>query len=83
MTTEATCPYTGSQLNKEGTYSTDWWPNQLDLGVLRAHSSLSDPMGHEFDYAEEFSKLNIKAVKKDIEVMMTTSQEWWPADYGH
>jgi len=83
MTTEATCPYTGSKLNTAGTYNTDWWPNQLDLGVLRAHSSLSDPMGDEFDYAEEFSKLNIKAVKKDIEALMTTSQEWWPADYGH
>jgi catalase-peroxidase len=83
MTTEATCPYTGSQLNKAGTYSSDWWPNQLDLGVLRQHSSLSDPMDEDFDYAKEFAKLNIKAVKKDIEALMTTSQEWWPADYGH
>jgi catalase-peroxidase len=86
MTTEATaaqCPYTGSKLNTAGTYNSDWWPNQLDLSVLRAHSSLSDPMGDDFDYAKEFSKLNIKAVKKDIEAMMTTSQEWWPADYGH
>ena len=82
-TTAAQCPYTGSKLNKEGTYNTDWWPNQLDLGVLRQHSPASDPMGEDFDYAEEFSKLNIKAVKKDIEELMTTSQEWWPADYGH
>jgi catalase-peroxidase len=79
----AQCPYTGSKLNKEGTYNTDWWPNHLDLGVLRQHSPVSDPMGENFDYAEEFSKLNIKAVKKDIEELMTTSQEWWPADYGH
>jgi len=79
----AQCPYTGSKLNKEGTYNTDWWPNHLDLGVLRTHSPISDPMGEEFDYAKEFSKLNIKAVQKDIELLMTTSQEWWPADYGH
>ena len=86
MTTEATaaqCPYTGSKLNKEGTYNTDWWPNHLDLGVLRQHSPVSDPMDEDFDYAKEFSKLNIKSVKRDIEVLMTTSQEWWPADYGH
>ncbi|QLL22831.1 catalase/peroxidase HPI [Actinobacteria bacterium IMCC25003] len=83
QTSAAQCPYTGSKLNTEGTYNTDWWPNQLDLGVLRQHSPVSDPMGENFDYAEEFSKLNIKAVKKDIEELMTTSQEWWPADYGH
>ena len=82
-TTAAQCPYTGSKLNKEGTYNTDWWPNALDLGVLRQHSPASDPMGEDFDYAEEFSKLNIKAVIKDIEELMTTSQDWWPADYGH
>ena len=83
QTSAAQCPYTGSKLNKEGTYNTDWWPNHLDLGVLRQHSPVSDPMGEDFDYAEEFSKLNIKAVKGDIEELMTTSQEWWPADYGH
>ena len=90
MTTEsktsasaAQCPYTGSKLNKAGTYNTDWWPNQLDLTVLRSNSSKSDPMDPDFDYAKEFSKLNIKNVKKDIEELMTTSQEWWPADYGH
>ena len=79
----AKCPYTGSKLNKEGTYNTDWWPNRLDLGVLRQNSPASDPMGEDFDYAEEFSKLNLTAVMKDIEELMTTSQEWWPADYGH
>jgi catalase-peroxidase len=79
----AQCPYTGSKLNKAGTYNTDWWPNQLDLTVLRSNTSKSDPMDPDFDYAKEFSKLNIKNVKRDIEVLMTTSQEWWPADYGH
>ena len=79
----AQCPYTGSKLNKAGTYNTDWWPNQLDLTVLRSNSAKSDPMDPDFDYAKEFSKLNIKNVKKDIEELMTTSQEWWPADYGH
>ena len=82
-TVTAQCPYSGSQLNTAGTYNTDWWPNRLDLSVLRANSPVSDPMGEDFDYAKEFSKLNIKAVKKDIEALMTTSQEWWPADYGH
>jgi catalase-peroxidase len=79
----AQCPYTGSKLNKAGTYNTDWWPNQLDLTVLRSNTSKSDPMDPDFDYAKEFSKLNIKNVKRDIEVLMTSSQEWWPADYGH
>jgi catalase-peroxidase len=79
----AQCPYTGSKLNKTGTYNTDWWPNQLDLTVLRSNTSKSDPMDPDFDYAKEFSKLNIKNVKRDIEALMTTSQEWWPADYGH
>ena len=86
MTTEATCPYSvnaGSKLNREGTYNTDWWPNHLDLSVLRQNSPVSDPMGDGFDYAKEFKKLNIKAIQKDIEELMTTSQEWWPADYGH
>ena len=83
MTDSAKCPYTGSKLNKEGTYNTDWWPNQLDLSVLRQHSPVSDPMGEDFDYAKEFKKLDLKKVKKDIEELMTTSQEWWPADYGH
>ncbi len=83
QTSAAQCPYTGSKLNTAGTYNSDWWPERLDLSILRQHSPVSDPMGEDFDYAKEFSKLNIKAVKKDIEAMMTTSQEWWPADYGH
>jgi catalase-peroxidase len=60
-----------------------WWPNQLDLSVLHQHSSLSDPMGEEFNYAEEFKSLNLKAVIKDLHALMTDSQEWWPADFGH
>ena len=61
----------------------DWWPNRLDLKVLRRNSSLSDPMGRDFNYAEEFKTLDLDALKKDIEAVMTTSQDWWPADYGH
>ena len=67
MTEVAQCPYTGSKLNTEGTYISDWWPNQLNLSVLRQHSPASDPMDKDFDYAKEFAKLNIKSVKKDIE----------------
>ena len=62
---------------------TDWWPNRLDLNILRQHSSLSDPMDGHFNYAEEFKTLDLKAVKKDIFEVMTTSQDWWPADFGH
>src|SRR5437870_5823904 len=61
----------------------DWWPDQLDLSVLQAHYPVSDPMGKDFNYAEEFKKLDVEALKKDIEQVMTTSQDWWPADYGH
>jgi catalase-peroxidase len=61
----------------------DWWPNQLDLRVLHAQSGLSDPMGEEFDYAKEFKSLDLKAVIKDLQALMTDSQEWWPADFGH
>ncbi|MFE0642403.1 catalase/peroxidase HPI [Streptomyces sp. NPDC058877] len=61
----------------------DWWPNQLDLQVLHRHSPLSDPMGEEFDYAKEFAGLDVEALKRDVFAVMTDSQEWWPADYGH
>jgi catalase-peroxidase len=61
----------------------DWWPNQLNLGMLHQNSPLSDPMGKEFDYAKEFKKLDLTALKKDLFELMTTSQDWWPADYGH
>jgi catalase-peroxidase len=66
-----------------GTSVRDWWPNQLNLKILHQHSSLSNPMGGDFNYAEEFKKLNLKAVKKDLYKLMTDSQDWWPADWGH
>ena len=81
---EAQCPYTGkSKMASEGTYNKDWWPNQLNLKVLQQNSVEADPMDPDFDYATEFEKLNLKAVKKEIEALMTDSQDWWPADYGH
>ena len=66
-----------------GTSVRDWWPNQLNLKILHQHSSLSNPMGEEYNYAEEFKKLDLEAVKKDLYALMTDSQDWWPADYGH
>ena len=61
----------------------DWWPNQVNLNILHKHSPLSNPMGREFNYADEFKKLDLEAVKKDIYALMTDSKDWWPADYGH
>ena len=66
-----------------GTSVRDWWPNQLNLNILHQHSSLSNPMGEDFNYAEEFKKLDLEAVKNDLYALMTDSQDWWPADYGH
>ncbi|MBT1700965.1 catalase/peroxidase HPI [Fulvivirgaceae bacterium PWU4] len=83
---EAKCPFHNGSLKQVaggGTRNRDWWPNQLKLNILRQHSSLSNPMGENFNYAKEFKSLDLKAVKKDIFELMTTSQEWWPADYGH
>ena len=80
------CPFTGGGLKNAaggGTRNRDWWPNQLKLNILRQHSSLSNPMGKAFNYAEEFKSLDFAALKKDIFDLMTTSQSWWPADYGH
>ena len=80
------CPVMGGT-NKPtaggGTSNRDWWPNQLNLRILHQNSPLSDPMGEAFNYAEEFKKLDLEAVKKDLYVLMTDSQDWWPADYGH
>ena len=84
---ESKCPFSGGTALKQsagaGIKNHDWWPNQLKVNVLRQHSALSDPMGKSFNYAEEFKTLDLSAVKQDIYDLMTTSQEWWPADYGH
>ncbi len=80
------CPFTGGAVNKTaggGRSNRDWWPNQLNLSILRQHSSRSNPMGEDFNYAEEFKQLDLAAVKKDLFDLMTNSQDWWPADYGH
>ncbi len=80
MSTEAKCPFTGAA---PAHTNRDWWPNQLDLSVLHQHSGLSNPMGEEFDYAKEFKSLDLNAVIKDLHALMTDSQDWWPADFGH
>src|SRR5258707_12114501 len=77
---EAKCPFTS---HAPAAMNRDWWPNQLDLTVLHQHSSKSNPMGEEFDYAKEFKSLDLNAVIKDLHALMTDSQDWWPADYGH
>ncbi|HEY3390078.1 MAG TPA: catalase/peroxidase HPI, partial [Prolixibacteraceae bacterium] len=81
------CPVTGAtqkqSVGTSGTKNRDWWPNQLKLNILRQHSSLSNPMGEDFNYAEEFKSLNLEAIKKDLHNLMTDSQDWWPADFGH
>ena len=86
----AKCPFTGATTlsSKQGSAGTgpvnrDWWPNQLKLNILRQHSALSNPMEQTFNYVSEFKSLDLKAVKQDIVDLMTNSQEWWPADYGH
>ncbi|WP_308525925.1 peroxidase family protein, partial [uncultured Veillonella sp.] len=83
---EMKCPVTGHGghgVSAQGTKNSDWWPERLDLGILRQNSELSDPMGKEFDYAKEFESLDLDAVKKDLRALMKDSQDWWPADYGH
>src|SRR5882757_2276675 len=81
MATETKCPF--HHVAGEGTSNRDWWPNQLKLDILHQHSSLSDPMDKDFNYAEALKSLDLAAVKKDLLAVMTTSQDWWPADFGH
>ena len=86
VNSESKCPVTGATAKHGaggGTRNRDWWPNQLKLNILRQHSSLSNPMGKDFNYAEEFKSLDLKAIKKDLQKLMTDSQDWWPADFGH
>jgi catalase-peroxidase len=80
---ETKCPFLGAKVTQEIQSNKMWWPQQLNLGILRQHSSKSDPMGEKFDYAKEFKKLDYKALKKDLKKLMTDSQAWWPADWGH
>jgi len=82
MNEDSKCPVTGSTASG-GKSNRDWWPNQLNLKILHQHSHMSNPMGEEFNYAEEFKKLDLPALKKDLYALMTDSQDWWPADYGH
>ncbi|NVK30497.1 MAG: catalase-peroxidase, partial [Gammaproteobacteria bacterium] len=72
-----------TQAKNGGTTNKEWWPNQLNLGILHQHSAPSNPMGEAFDYAEAFKSLNLEEVKADLTALMTDSQDWWPADYGH
>ena len=86
MSNESKCPVTGrtrEQMTGKGTTNRDWWPNQLNLRILHQHSAKGNPMGADFNYAAEFKKLDLAAVKKDLYALMTDSQDWWPADYGH
>jgi len=83
MNSESKCPFNHGQLAAKGTANRDWWPNQLNLRILHQHSTKSDPMGNSFNYGEEFQSLDLAALKKDIADLMTDSQDWWPADYGH
>jgi catalase-peroxidase len=83
MTETGKCPFTGKAAAGGGTGNRDWWPNQLKIELLHQHSTKSDPMGEEFDYAKEFQSLDYTALKKDLAALMTDSQEWWPADFGH
>ncbi|OGW30239.1 MAG: catalase/peroxidase HPI, partial [Nitrospirae bacterium GWF2_44_13] len=81
MTEQSKCPF--NHTVGDGTSNRDWWPNQLNLKILHQNSHMSNPMGEEFNYAEEFKKLDLEALKKDLYALMTDSQDWWPADYGH
>ena len=81
MTTEAKCPF--DHIAGRGSSNKDWWPNALHVDLLNQHSSRSNPMGEDFDYAKEFKSIDYKALKKDLAAVMTDSKPWWPADFGH
>ena len=86
MSTESKCPVAGGARRHTAAGSSgnaNWWPDQLNLGILHQHDSKSNPMTADFDYAKEFKKLKLKALVKDLHALMTDSQDWWPADYGH
>ena len=86
MSDESKCPVphgSNTRFMGRGTTNRDWWPNQLNLNILHQHTSVSNPMDPDFDYAKEFKKLDLKALKKDLYALMTESQDWWPADWGH
>ncbi|MEZ0265713.1 MAG: catalase/peroxidase HPI [Phycisphaerae bacterium] len=83
MSTEAKCPFNHGATAPTGTTNRDWWPKQLRVDLLHQHSTRSDPMGEAFDYAKEFKSLDFAALKKDLAALMTDSQDWWPADFGH
>src|SRR5690606_18859386 len=83
---EGKCPVTGASHHSKanaGTTNQNWWPNRLNLGILRQNSELSNPMGTKFNYAHEFNSLDYQALKNDLTALMTDSQDWWPADFGH
>ena len=77
------CPVMHGATNASGQGNRDWWPNQLNLRILHQHTPASNPMGPDFNYAEAFQELDLKAVKADLTALMTDSKDWWPADYGH
>jgi len=86
MSNEAKCPFAAGAAKHTiagGPSNADWWPNQLKLSILHQHSAKSDPMGEAFNYAEEFKKLDLDALVRDLTALMTDSQDWWPADWGH
>lgn len=81
---ESKCPaHRLMNVNGGGTRNRDWWPDALKLGILRQHTPVTNPLGGEFDYATAFKSLDYEALKKDITALMTDSQDWWPADFGH
>ncbi|CTP87382.1 hypothetical protein XTPLMG728_1545 [Xanthomonas translucens pv. poae] len=81
MTSESKCPFHSAA--SSGTTNKDWWPQQLRVDLLSQHSSKSNPLGETFDYAKAFNGLDLQALKQDLQALMTDSQDWWPADFGH